>query len=95
MNFHEKEFFNEIRATASKLSLAGMSEDADKLRLSFYGSTGGEVYGLLGVTLKQILEDSRLPQHLIAEIRHEISQIDAAYDRIGQPRPSLMKVENS
>ena len=68
-------------------------EDAQDLRGYFCGSTGGEVYGMLGAALKRIVRDSRLPQYLVAEIREEITQIDAAYDRVCQPRPFTMKVE--
>jgi hypothetical protein len=94
MNSQAEKFFEEVRVTAAKLDQVGMSGDAGELQNFFYGSTGGEVYGALGCALKRIVADPRLPQALIPELLHEISQIDAAYDRIGQPRPFTMKVES-
>jgi hypothetical protein len=86
-------FFNDVMATAERLTVAGMHEDANELRGSFYGATGGEIYGAVGVTLKRIAKDVRLPHALIPEIRREIDQIDEAFDRVTQPRPFAMKVE--
>jgi hypothetical protein len=86
-------FFEEVSATARKLEACGMTEAALELRQSFYGATGGEVYGALGSALKLIIGDPRLPKEFIPEIHQKISLIDAAYDRNHQPRPFAQKVE--
>jgi hypothetical protein len=80
-------FYTAVRATADRLDSFGLHREASEIRDALTGATGGEILGALGSFLKEVASQANVPQSIRPEIQDEISAIDAAYDRISQPRP--------